>query len=114
MSHVGAYLQYSRLLSVLNVKGMSSVSSGVTKAQQCKPLAEQAHRLCPKLLLYVAKEKLQLIKGIAHPKLKIQSLSPHPHADERRSAVFCPHNAAGVSQVKGIAVTPQTFVGNGD
>ena len=62
VSQSGAYVQYSRLLSVLSQEGMSSVSSGVTEAQKYKDVAEQAHWSCPQLLLYAAKEKLHPIK----------------------------------------------------
>ncbi len=43
---------------------------------------------------------LSASKGIVHPKMKIQSLSSHPHADR---SFFSPQNSAGVSQEKGVA-----------
>ncbi len=57
-------------------------------------------------------EKLTL-KGIVHPKMKIQSISTHPHADGWVT-LFSPQNTAGVSQKKGVAVMSQTIVVNGD
>ncbi len=45
-------------------------------------------------------------KGIVHPKRKkerkkIQTLSTHPHANERTGEVLSPQNTAEVSQEKG-------------
>ncbi len=51
-------------------------------------------------------------EGIIHPKMKIQSLSTHPHTDGRLGEVH--KKTARVSQGKGVIVTPQIIKVNGD
>ncbi len=36
------------------------------------------------------------LKGIVHPEMKVQALSPHPHADRKPGEVFTPQNTKQV------------------
>ncbi len=53
-------------------------------------------------------EERQTFNGIVRQKMKIQSLSTHPHADGRSGKFFSPQDTAGVSQEKGVVV-PNNF-----